>query len=133
MREAWRVYLISALLSCVVGAGTAFVTVRLLVNAPAPALTNGVPIAAGAPTSPSTMIWEDIVEVRNGGEPEVFYKAPFATPPYLTFPDGLAKMQCEVTDQKAGSFKLRRAGVIPYGAPNPAQVKWKAEGQPAGR
>jgi hypothetical protein len=77
------------------------------------------------------MIWEDVVEVRIGGDPEVFYNAPFATPPHLTFPDGLAKMQCEVTDQKAGSFKLRRAGVVPYGAPELAKVKWKAEGIPA--
>jgi hypothetical protein len=71
------------------------------------------------------------VEVSWGKELEVFYKAPFAAPPSLTFPDGLDKTRCEVTDQKAGSFKLRRARMGFGGEPNLAQVKWKAEGQPA--
>jgi hypothetical protein len=131
MREAWRVYLVSSLLSCVVAAGTALVTVRLLDRATAQSPANSAPGSPGVPSSPNTVIWEDIVEMRIGGEHEVFYKAPFASPPHLIFPDGLATMQCEVTDQKAGSFKLRRAGVVPYGAPDPAKVKWKAEGQPA--
>jgi hypothetical protein len=117
MQGVWRVYLISALLSCACGVGTAFVTVRLLGPTPA--------------QSPTTMILDGVVEVSWGGEPEVFYKAPFAAPPSLTFPDGLDKTRCEVTDQKAGSFKLRRARMGFGGEPNLAQVKWKAEGQPA--
>lgn len=119
MHGAWRVYLVSALLSCVVGAATAFVTVRLLVPAPA------------AQSSANTMVWEGVVEASWGSEPEVFYKAPFAAPPNLTFPDGLDKTRCEVADQKAGSFKLRRAASGFAGEPTIAKVKWKAEGQPA--
>jgi hypothetical protein len=58
---------------------------------------------------------------------EVFYKSPFAAPPYLTFPGGLHE-GCQVADQKAGGFKLRRVATMGgvY-----AEVKWKAEGQPA--
>jgi hypothetical protein len=41
IRGVWRVYLISALLSCVCGAGTALVTVRLLVASPAQSLWHG--------------------------------------------------------------------------------------------
>ena len=50
---------------------------------------------------------------------------PFATPPYLSFPDGLE--DCEVVDQKPGSFKLRRYAA---GGNTWASVKWKAEGLP---
>jgi hypothetical protein len=128
MQGAWRVYLISALLSCAFGAGTAFVTVRLLVPAPGQSLSSTLPVSPAAQSSP---ILEDVVEMPWGREVEVFYKAPFAAPPHLTFPDGLENTRCEVTDQKAGSFKLRRSPVGPFGEPNIAKVKWKAEGQPA--
>jgi hypothetical protein len=78
------------------------------------------------------MILEDVVEVPLGIPTEVFFKAPFAAPPHLTFPDGLINVRCELTDQKATSFKLERgasrAGVP--GEPAIAKVKWKAEGQP---
>jgi hypothetical protein len=74
IRQCGRVYLVSALLACVVAArvaaGTAFVTVRLL--APAPT------------QSANTVILEGIAEVRFGEELEVFYKTPFAEPPHLT-------------------------------------------------
>jgi hypothetical protein len=116
MQATWRVYLVSALVACAVAAATAFVTVRLF--APPPG------------QSPNTMILEGVAEVSWGGEPEVFYKTSFAAPPYLTFPEGLDH-QCQLADQKAGSFKLRRAASGFAGEPNVAKVKWKAEGQPA--
>jgi hypothetical protein len=94
MQTPWRVYLVSALVACVVASATAFVTVRLLVSS--------------QQSSPSTMILDGVVEAGWGEEPEVFYKAPFAAPPNLTFPDGLDNTRCQVTDQKAGSFKLKR-------------------------
>ena len=77
------------------------------------------------------MILEGVVEVPWGAEPEVFYQAPFAAPPNLTFPDGLDQTRCQVADPKAGSFKLRRAASGFAGEPGIAKVKWKAEGQPA--
>ena len=49
-----------------------------------------------------------------------------AWPPHLSFPEGLAN-GCQVADQKAGGFKLRRSessGLVF------AKIKWKAEGQP---
>jgi hypothetical protein len=61
----------------------------------------------------------------------VFYEAPFAAPPNMTFPEGLDQTRCQVADQKAGSFKLRREARGFPGEPNIAKVKWKAEGQPA--
>src|SRR5262245_24369874 len=117
MQSMWRVYLVSALLACVVAAlvaaGTAYFTVRLLGPAPAP--------------SANTVILEGAAEVRFGQELEVFYKTPFAQPPHLTFPEGLGN--CHVVDQKAGSFKRRRDPAGDAGKSYPG-VKWKAEGQP---
>jgi hypothetical protein len=118
MQATWRVYLVSALLACVVAvvvaAGTAFVTVRLL--APTPTLAANTAILQGS------------AEVRWGEELEVFYKTPFAAPPHLTFPEGL-ESNCHVADQKAASFKLRRDVGGQAGKQFPT-VKWKAEGQP---
>ena len=125
MPGAWRVYLVSALVACVVAAATAFITVRLLIPAP-----NTLATSPEVQSVANTKIYEGVVEVRIGGEPEVFYPTPFASPPNLTFPDGLAEMQCQVTEQKAGSFKLQRAGIVPFGAPALAKVKGKAEGPP---
>lgn len=131
MQRTWQVYLVSALLACIVAAGTALVTVRLLVPPPATSSPNTVPGSSPAPSAANTMIWDGVVEVGWGKEPEVFYKAPFAAPPHLTFPDGLDGTRCEVVDQKAGSFKLRRATTGFAGEPSIAKVKWKAEGQAA--
>lgn len=129
MQGVWRVYLISALLACVCGAGTALVTVRLLV--PSPPEPSTLPVSPAGQQSSTSTILEGVVEVPWGKEPEVFYKAPFAAPPNLTFPDGLDNTRCEVTEQKAGSFKLRRASGGFAGEPTIAKVKWKAEGLPA--
>jgi hypothetical protein len=118
MQVAWRVYLVSALLACVVAVGTSIVTVRLLVPTPTQSPAN-------------IMILEGVAEVPWGAEPEVFYKTLFAAPPNLTFPDGLDETRCQVADQKAGSFKLRRAASGFAGEPTIAKVKWKAEGQRA--
>jgi hypothetical protein len=117
MQSTWRVYLVSALLACVVAAVTALVTVRLLVSP-----------TVQSPTvqSSNTMILEGVVDLARGAEREVFYKTPFAAPPSLTFPEGLEQW-VQVTDQKAGSFKLQRG---PNFGPDVAKVKWKAEGQP---
>jgi hypothetical protein len=127
MQPMWRVYLVSGLLASAVAAGTALVTVRL-----------AAPPGAHAPNRDSraeaTVVLEGEAEVplaRSTEQPselEVFYKSPFAAPPHLTFPEGLAN-GCQVADQKAVSFKLRRiqsGGGLVY-----AKVKWKAEGQPA--
>ncbi len=132
MQAMWRVYLVSVLLACavavVVATGTAFVTVRLLV--PAPAESAKTVILAPAPTeSAKTVILEGIAEVRWGEELEVFYKSPFASPPHLTFPGGLDST-CHVADQKATSFKIRRDNAGQAGNQFP-KVKWKAEGQSA--
>jgi hypothetical protein len=117
MQATWRVYVVSALPACVVAAlvaaGTAFVTVRLLV----PDQTR----------SANTVTLEGTAEVRFGEELEVFYKTRFAEPPHLTFPEGLGN--CQVVDQKAASFKLRRDPAGDAGKHYPG-VKWKAEGQP---
>jgi hypothetical protein len=127
MQPLWRVHLVSALVACVVAAATAFVTVRLI----APVRERPTDPTPSAPGKPSTVILEGVEDMPLGRKAEVFYKAPFAAPPHLTFPDGLQGYSCEVEEQKAESFVLRRAGVIAYGDPSVAKVKWKAEGQPA--
>src|ERR1700730_2407780 len=106
MQGAGRVYLVSALLSCVFGAGTAFITVHLLAPAPGHPLPSALPVSPTAQSSPTTMILEDVVEVPCQISIQVFFNAPFAAPPHLTFPDGLQKNWCELSDQKAGSFTL---------------------------
>lgn len=80
----------------------------------------------------------------------IFYKIPYASTPYLTFPDG---MVCgyKVTDEKAESFKLQRVLPEEKGAVTKvingvevtestiplreiyvqSKFKWKAEGRPA--
>jgi hypothetical protein len=124
MQVPWRVYLVSALLACVVAAGTAFITVRVLVAPAQQSPSNGV----SAPGAAAPL--DGVAEVGWGKEVEVFYPTPFAAPPNLTFPDGLDGTYCEVVEQKAGSFKMRRAASGLRG-PWIAKVKWKAEGQPA--
>jgi hypothetical protein len=123
----WRVYLVSGLLACAVAAGTALVTVRL-------AAPPGAHAPNGDSRAKATVVLEGEAEVPLARSPEqpseleVFYKSSFAAPPHLTFPDGLAN-GCQVAEQKAGSFKLRRiqsGGGLVY-----AKVKWKAEGQTA--
>ena len=146
MQPTWRVYLLSALVSCAVAAGTALIVVRLATpragqsagaeTRQAAAAASTVPFSpppASQPVSATqTVVQEGLAQVhlaQSGGQPyelEVFYKVPFATPPYLSFPDGLD--DCEVADQKPGSFKLRR---YVAGGNTWAYVKWKAEGMPA--
>jgi hypothetical protein len=127
MQPAWRVYLVSALVACVVAAATAFVTVRLL--APPVGQSPGPTNAAAG--QPPTVPLEGVEEMPRGRKIEVFYKIPFAAPPHLTFPEGLRQYSCEVEEQKAGSFVLKRSGASPPSEPFIAIVKWKAEGQPA--
>jgi hypothetical protein len=111
MAGAWRVYLVSGLISLLVTIGTTLVMSRLV---------------AIAPSNIQTL--EGEADVPWGVELEVFYKTPFASPPYLTFPEGL-ESNCKVMDQKPASFRLVRAqgGMAGNHFPN---VKWKAEGQP---
>jgi hypothetical protein len=116
MQATWRVYLVSALIACVVAVGTTFVTVRLLVP-------------PGAPSG-TFQVLEGVAEVPWGAELDVFYKSPFAAPPNLTFPEGLDH-SCHLDDQKVGSFRLRRNAAGFAGEPSVAKVKWKAEGRPA--
>ena len=118
MQPMWRVYLVSGFLASAVAAGTALVIIWFAASPPAHA-TVVLEGEAEVPLAPST---------EQPSELEVFYQSPFAAPPHLTFPEGLAN-GCQVAEQKAGSFKLRRiqsgAGLV-Y-----AKVKWKAEGRPA--
>jgi hypothetical protein len=110
-----RVCLISAVVAAVVAAVTTFVTLRVISPAPL--------------RSANAAIQEGTAEIQWGEELEVYYQTPFASPPHLTFPEGLEDT-CHVADQKAGSFKLRRdIGGNPRKPPRES-VKWKAEGQP---
>jgi hypothetical protein len=128
----WRVYVLSALIACGSAVATTLLTLRLSnsTTAPSPAADPGAK-GNNPPQTPTTVVLEGVAEVhlaKSREEPaelEVFYKAPFATPPQLTFPEGLSD-GCRVADQKAGGFKLRRTesnGLIF------STVKWKAEGQ----
>jgi hypothetical protein len=126
MQATWRVYVVSAVLSCAVAAATALVTVRIA--GPAKGTDAG-----GSPSGPASreVVLEGVAKVPCAGEKpselDVFYKTPFASPPYLTFPDGLTE-SCTVADQKATSFKLRRTATAGTAY---VEVKWHAEGQPA--
>ncbi len=111
MAGAWRVYLISGLISLVVTVATMLVMSRLVAISPS-----------------NTQTLEGVANVPWGVQLEVFYKNPFASPPYLTFPEGLEE-NCKVMDQKSASFKLVRADGGRAGDHFP-NVKWKAEGQP---
>jgi hypothetical protein len=122
MNSTWRVYLVSALIACAVAAGTAFVTVWLVTPRPV-SITDAAAI-------PDTAVLEGVAEVPFGSEVEVVYKTSFATTPKLTLVD-FWECHCEATDQKAGSFRLKRVSTGVSGEPDVAKVKWKAEGQPA--
>jgi hypothetical protein len=122
MTAQWRVYLVSVLLSCVAAAATALVTVRILISRPV-SISNMASV-------PDTAVLEGIAEVPWGKELEVFYKVPFVAPPNLTLTD-FWECHCELTEQKAGSFKLKRVSTGVSGEPDVAKAKWKAEGQPA--
>jgi hypothetical protein len=116
MSATWRVYMVSALIACGVAAATTLLTLRL----------------AAARLANEAVVQEGLVELNFDGGPEVsrerevYYKAPFAEPPNLTFPGGLQGV--EVADQKAGSFKLRR---FDKGGLINGSVQWRAEGRPA--
>jgi hypothetical protein len=56
-------------------------------------------------------------------EKVVYYKNPFASPPYLTFPDGKQPDGYKITDEKAESFKVQIMAGCTAG-----KFKWKAEG-----
>jgi hypothetical protein len=129
----WRVYVLSALIACGVAVATTLLTMRLNnpTTTPSPAADTGAK-GNNPPQTPTTVVLEGVAEVhlaKSREEPaelDVFYKAAFAAPPQLTFPEGLSD-GCQVADQKAGGFKLRRtdsSGLIF------SKVKWKAEGQP---
>jgi len=124
MQATWRIYLVSAVLSCAVAAATALVTIHIA--GPAKGTDAG-----GNPAVSPTVVLEGVAKVPCAGEKpaelDVFYKTPFASPPYLTFPDGLRE-SCVVADQKATSFKLRRTATA---GTSYVEVKWHAEGQPA--
>ena len=129
----WRVYVLSALIACGVAVATTLLTMRLSNStaAPSPGADPGAKGNNPLQTH-TTVVLEGVAEVhlaKSSEEPaelEVFYKAPFAAPPHLTFPEGLQD-GCQVADQKAGGFKLRRTerGGLAF-----SKVKWKAEGQP---
>jgi hypothetical protein len=132
----WRAYVLCALIACVVAVATTLVTMRLINSTAAPS-AGADPGTKGnnPPQASTTVVLEGLAEVHRAksreepAELEVFYKAPFAAPPHLTFPEGLDHDGCQVADQKAGGFKLRRTEY--NGGLVIAKVKWKAEGQPA--
>jgi hypothetical protein len=113
MQGTWRVYLISGLVAGLVSAITTVVTVLCLWS-------------LGA-VAPQTTVLEGVAEIPWGAELDVYYKAPFAGPPNLSFPEGL-DTTCQVVDQKPGSFKLHRNSSAMTGGQF-AKVKWRAEGQ----
>jgi hypothetical protein len=122
MQVVLRVFLIPALVAAVVAATTAYITVRLL----GPSASSSQ--SSSQNQSGASVVLEGMAEVPWGEEVVVHYKAPFATAPYLTFPEGLER-NCKVTEQTADHFKLHAAqsgAFIPL-----AKVKWKAEGQSA--
>ena len=99
--------------------------------------------------TPEILEGEEFLAFPRGDTPSekiVYYKTPFSSPPYLTFPNGLTYGYV-VTEQKADSFKLQRKvakEVIPgeikpgvqTGTAPPqslfaeSKLKWKAEGRP---
>jgi hypothetical protein len=107
----WRVYLLSALIACVAGAATAFVTVQFMRS-------------WTVSSSPTTLVLEGEEDLASDHEKVVYYKTPFASPPYLTA-TGIENYK--IVDQQAGSFKLQRPSAYYPGV----KLKWKAEGQPA--
>ncbi len=107
--QMWCVYLFSGLIASVVGGVTTFIIVQFT-----------------KPGVPQTVALEGEAEVSNPGTRVVYYKAPFASPPYLTFPDGLGGYR--ITEEKAESFKLER---FASGAGISETIRWKAEGRPA--
>jgi hypothetical protein len=129
----WRVYVFCALIACGVAVATTLLTMRLSNSTAVPSSgTDPGPKGNNPPQTPATVVLEGVAEVhlaRSSEDPaelEVFYKAPFAGPPHLTFPEGLDN-GCQVADQKVGGFKLRR---IEKNGLTFVKVKWKAEGQP---
>jgi hypothetical protein len=126
----WRTYVLSSVISCVVAAATALVTVRLASPAPGPDPRSA---GGGVRQADATVVLEGVPEVpcaksrEEPAEVEVFDKAAFAAPPHLTFPEGLTD-GCQVADQKAGGFKLRR---IETSGRVSSSVKWRAEGEPS--
>jgi hypothetical protein len=113
------------LVSVVMASVTAFVTFRLFVSSRVEDATKETRTST---ESAKTVVLEGTAEVRWGEEVEVFYKRPFASPPYLTFSGGLDGT-CHVVDQKAMSFKLKRDNAGQAGGQFP-KVMWKAEGPP---
>jgi hypothetical protein len=113
----WRVYLLAALIAAVVAAAVSFTVVQL---------------GGTLRLAPSSLIVaEGEVEVpfaksdKEPSEVDVFYKAPFASTPNLTFPDHrLSMYRCQVVDQKATGFKITRMEAFGSNA----KLKWVAEG-----
>jgi len=67
--------------------------------------------------------------IRRGNERaelQVFYKVPFASPPKLTFPEGVGE-DAEVVEQRADSFKLRSSWAH-IASEKTVSVVWRAEG-----
>lgn len=111
----WRVYLLSAVIACIVGAATAFITVQLT-------KTTGAKSSADS-GSWGVLVLEGEEDLGSDIERVVYYKTPFASPPHLTT---TGTEQYKITEQKAESFKLQRPMTFTPGT----KLKWKAEGQP---
>jgi hypothetical protein len=117
----WRGYVLVAAGAGVVAAFVSLAVVFLI----GPRL--GHPVAPAA-----TMVEDDVAEVAlrgdsRKGETKVFYRNPFASPPKLTFPGGLAD-GVFVLEQTAEGFKLGRDVTGYSGYLTVAKVTWRAEG-----
>ena len=106
----WRVYVLSGLIACVVASATALITVYVA----SPAVLQARTV---------TLEGDEILEV--GTDKVIYYRTPFASPPYLTTGTGEHRGLYKISDQKAESFRLENLDQ------RRVTVKWKAEGQPA--
>jgi hypothetical protein len=108
----WRVYLLSALVAGVVAAFTDFLTVQITKE-------------TGQASNNGTIILEGEAHLDVGAKERiVYYKVPFASPPYLS---GTGMEHYKITDQKAESFTIQR----PPAYASEVILKWKAEGRPS--
>src|SRR5687768_1735833 len=102
----WRVYVLPGLVACVVATATTLITLYLAVPGVLQART-------------VTLEGDEILD--GGTEKVIYYKTPFASPPYLTTATGEHRGLYKISDQKAESFKLE---ILDQ---RRVTVKWKAE------
>ncbi len=123
----WRGYVLMVAVSGLVAAVVSLTVVFLF--GPRPGGGEG-PGHSGGTAAEEGVAEVPVMGESKKGEMQVFYRAPFASPPKLTFPEGLPD-DCFVVEQKADSFKLGRDVSTRGLYQTVARVKWRAEGLPA--